>query len=146
VAPGPALDALTDHDDLRDTPPARAVAGGGSAQKSQVTAQLDGAVARADDVEDLATSGTARRRWRRGPLECHHVVDPRTGLSAAGPWRTISVAAVSCLDANTAATASLVLGVGAPGRLAAERLPARLVGTDGAVRSVAGWPAEEDGS
>jgi thiamine biosynthesis lipoprotein len=91
----------------------------------------------------LATSGIARRRWRRGRAECHHLVDPRTGLPVVGPWRTVSVAADSCLDANTAATAAFVLGPDAPGRLAAARLPARLVGMDGGVCAVAGWPAEE---
>ncbi|MCE3554207.1 FAD:protein FMN transferase [Pseudonocardia sp. RS11V-5] len=93
----------------------------------------------------LATSGTARRRWRRGRLECHHLVDPRTGLPVDSPWRTVSVAAVSCLDANIAATAALVLGRAASDRLAAARLPARLVDTDGEVYTLAGWPAEEGG-
>lgn len=91
----------------------------------------------------LATSGTARRRWRRGRLECHHLVDPRTGLPVVGPWRTVSVAAGSCVDANTAATAAFVLGSDGPDQLAAARLPARLVGMDGAVHAVAGWPTEE---
>ncbi|MFR9804566.1 FAD:protein FMN transferase [Pseudonocardia sp. RS010] len=91
----------------------------------------------------LATSGTARRRWRRGGLECHHLVDPRTGLPVAGPWRTVTVAAGSCADANLAATAALVLGSAAPDELAAAGLPARFVGTDGGVHTVAGWPTEE---
>lgn len=93
----------------------------------------------------IATSGTARRRWRRGRAECHHLVDPRTGLPVAGPWRTVSVAAASCVDANTAATAALVFGSDAPAHLGAARLPARLVGTDGRVHAVAGWPTEEGG-
>jgi len=90
----------------------------------------------------LATSGTTRRRWRRGALACHHVVDPRTGRPTDGPWRTVSVAAASCLAANTAATAALVLGADAPDWLVGLRLPARFVDRDGAVRTVAGWPAE----
>jgi thiamine biosynthesis lipoprotein len=93
----------------------------------------------------LATSGTTRRRWRRGRLDCHHVVDPRTGLPATGPWRTVSVAAASCLDANTAATAALVRGEDAPDWLAATGLPARLVDIKGLVRTVAAWPAEGGG-
>ncbi|GAA4557806.1 FAD:protein FMN transferase [Pseudonocardia xishanensis] len=87
----------------------------------------------------LATSGTTRRRWRRAGNTRHHVVDPRTGLPTAGPWRTVSVAAATCLDANTAATAALVLGADAAARLAAAGLPARLVGTDGRVTHVGGW-------
>ena len=89
----------------------------------------------------LATSGTVRRRWRRDGAVVHHIVDPRTGTSAAGGWRTVSVAAASCVDANTASTAAVVLGAAAPGWLAERALPARLVADDGRVRTVAGWPA-----
>ncbi len=89
----------------------------------------------------LATSGTVRRRWRRDGAVVHHIVDPRTGTSAAGGWRTISVAAASCVDANTASTAAVVLGAAAPGWLAERALPARLVADDGRVRTVAGWPS-----
>ncbi len=37
----------------------------------------------------LATSGTRSRRWQRGGVEVHHVLDPRTGLPAAPAWRTV---------------------------------------------------------
>ena len=50
----------------------------------------------------LATSSTTVRRWRAGGREHHHIVDPRTGLPADEVWRTVSVAAASCVDANTA--------------------------------------------
>lgn len=90
----------------------------------------------------LATSGTTRRRWGRGGRVRHHIVDPRTGASAAEVWSTVSVAAGSCVDANTAGTAAVVLGAGAPDWLARLGLPARLVAPDGTVRAVAGWPAE----
>jgi thiamine biosynthesis lipoprotein len=91
----------------------------------------------------LATSSTTVRRWRRGGAELHHIVDPATGLPAAGRWRTASVGAATCVDANAAATAAIVWGERAPAWLAERRLPARLVATDGAVVRVAGWP--EDG-
>ncbi|HEY2057421.1 MAG TPA: FAD:protein FMN transferase [Amycolatopsis sp.] len=91
----------------------------------------------------LATSGTTRRRWRRAGETVHHIVDPRTGRNPAGRWRTVSVTALSCVDANTAATAAIVLGESAPGWLAARRLPARLVASDGAETLVAGWPRDE---
>jgi thiamine biosynthesis lipoprotein len=90
----------------------------------------------------LATSGTARRRWRRGGELVHHIVDPRTGAPAHG-WRTVTVAAGTCVDANTASTAAFVLGAAAPGWLAARGLPARLVADDGVVRVTAGWPETE---
>lgn len=90
----------------------------------------------------LATSSTVRRAWARGTGTAHHVVDPRTGEPAAGPWRTVSVAAGTCVDANAAATAALVLGPAAPGWLAARGLPSRLVHRDGRITTVAGWPAD----
>jgi thiamine biosynthesis lipoprotein len=73
----------------------------------------------------------------------HHIVDPRTGACAAGGWRTVSVAAASCVDANIASTASVVLGATATGWLTERGLPARLVTNDGEVHTVAGWPTTE---
>ncbi|MGH9121937.1 MAG: FAD:protein FMN transferase, partial [Acidimicrobiales bacterium] len=78
----------------------------------------------------LATSSTTARAWRRGGEEIHHIVDPGTGRPAQGPWRTVSVAAGNCVDANTAATAAVVKGDSAPSWLAERRLPARLVAHD----------------
>jgi FAD:protein FMN transferase len=88
----------------------------------------------------LATSSTTRRAWRRGGRTVHHIVDPRTGDVPTSRWRTVSVAAATCVDANTASTAAVVLGDAAPGWLADRRLPARLVDLDGAVITTAGWP------
>ncbi len=90
----------------------------------------------------VATSSVTCRRWRRGGMEMHHIVDPGTGWPAAGPWRTVSVAAVTCADANAAATAAIVAGVRAEDWLTAAGLPARLVSHDGEVRYLGGWPAE----
>jgi len=91
----------------------------------------------------LASSSTAVRRWRAGEAELHHIVDPRSGRPAETPWRTASVAAASCVEANAAATAALVLGDEAPAWLDAHRLPSRLVPRDGSPAvAVGGWPAE----
>jgi thiamine biosynthesis lipoprotein len=90
----------------------------------------------------LATSSVSVRSWQRGDRSLHHVLDPATGLPAPRVWRYVSVCAASCVDANTASTAALVLGRGAPGWLAARRLPARLVAVDGTTTTVAGWPEE----
>jgi len=90
----------------------------------------------------LATSSTTRRRWRRGGRTVHHIVDPRTGDVPAAVWRTVSVAAPSCVEANTAASAAIVLGADAPDWLTTRSLPARLVAVDGDVTVVRGWPAE----
>jgi thiamine biosynthesis lipoprotein ApbE len=89
----------------------------------------------------LATSSTVARRWRRGGDVLHHILDPRTALPAAPVWRTASVAAASCADANTAATAAIIRGRHAPGWLASLGLPSRLVAIDGSIQTVAGWPS-----
>jgi thiamine biosynthesis lipoprotein len=93
----------------------------------------------------LATSSTTVRRWRLDGVERHHIVDPRTGRSAPEVWRTASVAAASCADANAASTAAIVLGEGAPAWLSRTGLPARLVRQDGAIVNIAGWPSAESG-
>jgi thiamine biosynthesis lipoprotein ApbE len=93
----------------------------------------------------LATSSTAARRWRRGGDVLHHILDPRTGLPAAPVWRTVSVAAASCTDANIASTAAIIKGRAAPGWLTGLGLPARLVDEAGRVRTIGGWPAETAG-
>jgi thiamine biosynthesis lipoprotein len=90
----------------------------------------------------LATSGTCVRAWATATGRAHHIIDPRTGAPAETPWRTVSVAAASCVDANTASTAAIVFGDEAPDWLARRRLPARLVRNDGSVVCVAGWPSE----
>ena len=88
----------------------------------------------------LATSSTAARRWQRGGDVLHHILDPRTGLPAEPVWRTVSVAAGSCADANAAATAAVIRGRRALGWLAQLGLPSRLVDATGVVFTVAGWP------
>jgi thiamine biosynthesis lipoprotein len=90
----------------------------------------------------LATSSTSVRRWQTDRGEAHHILDPHTGLPAVTPWRTVTVAAANCVEANVAATAALVLGAEAVGFLADAGLPARLVRHDDSVVHVAGWPAE----
>lgn len=91
----------------------------------------------------LASSGTRVRRWGTAAGELHHILDPRTGAPAAGPWTTVSVAADSCLDANAASTAAVVLGEAAPAWLSDRKLPSRLARADGRVLAVAGWPEEQ---
>jgi len=92
----------------------------------------------------LATSSTFVRRWRTDSGVAHHLLDPSTGRPADGVWRTVSVAAASCLDANIASTAAIIRSEPAQAWLESLGLPARLVHIDGSVRHVAGWPADED--
>jgi len=87
----------------------------------------------------LATSSTTVRRWQRGGADVHHIVDPTTGGPAQVVWRTVSVAAADCVDANVAATAAIVRGDTAPTWLTSIGLPARLVHADGHVVHVNDW-------
>jgi len=91
----------------------------------------------------VATSSVTCRRWRRAGQTLHHIVDPRTGLPADGPWRMVSAVAATCADANAATTAAIAAGHEAEGWLATAGLPARLVARDGAVRYLGGWPADD---
>jgi thiamine biosynthesis lipoprotein len=131
--------------DLAAEAASEAVDGGG------VLVSLGGDVAVAgmppDDAETIAirsggvaTSSTTVRRWRRGGVELHHIIDPATGLPAIGPWRTVSVVAGNCVDANIAATAAIVRGAAAAAWLESAGLPARLVDRSGDVKRVGGWP------
>jgi thiamine biosynthesis lipoprotein len=70
----------------------------------------------------------------------HHVLDPRTGLPVASTWRTVSVAAASCLDANVASTDAIVRGASAAASLTMRGLAARLVDETGAIVRTPGWP------
>ena len=88
----------------------------------------------------LATSSTTVRTWHRGDVRMHHIVDPRTGRPADGPWRTVTVSADDTLHANAASTAAIVLGDDALDWLTGHGYAARLVARDGAVHTTAGWP------
>ena len=90
----------------------------------------------------MATSTVLARRWQHAGRAVHHLLDPTTGRPVTPVWRTASVTAETCLVANTASTACIVLGSRAEGWLAARGLAARLVGADGEVVAVGDWPAE----
>lgn len=90
----------------------------------------------------LATSSVAARRWRHEERDMHHIIDPRTWEPARSAWRTASVAAASCADANIASTAAIVRGTPAASWLAELGLPARLVDREGRELAICGWPAE----
>jgi thiamine biosynthesis lipoprotein len=113
---------ITDHHDapLTSAGPVVAVGGGG-----------------------LATSGVAARRWQVHGGERHHIIDPRTGGSAATPWRTVTVTGATCVDANAASTAAVVLGAYAPAWLGLRGFSARLARHDGSVVFAGDWPRTE---
>ena len=90
----------------------------------------------------LATSSTTVRTWTTADQRMHHIIDPATGQPTQSCWRTVSVAAGTCVDANIASTASIIRGEAAVSWLTDADLPARLVRRDGRSVTTAGWPAE----
>ncbi|MCU4186520.1 FAD:protein FMN transferase [Acidiferrimicrobium sp. IK] len=88
----------------------------------------------------VATSSTTARQWRIGDRDAHHIIDPATGRPADGPWRSATVVAADCLQANAASTAAIVKGSGALTWLESLDVPARLVGHDGQVAVTDAWP------
>jgi thiamine biosynthesis lipoprotein len=91
----------------------------------------------------LATSSTAARRWVRDGVTRHHVIDPRTGEPTSGRWRTVTATGATCLAANTATTAAIVLGDRAISWLRERDIPARLVNTSGRIVRTQRWPEPE---
>jgi len=92
------------------------------------------------DGGGLATSSTRVRRWRSGPTEYHHLLDPRTGRPVPETWRTVSATGPTCLAANVASTAALVLQHAAVEWLQKHQVDARLVSAAGDVQRVGRWP------
>jgi thiamine biosynthesis lipoprotein len=88
----------------------------------------------------VATSSTTVRRWSKGGRTLHHILEPRTGRPANGTWRTVSVCAATCVDANIASTASIIAGDEDAAWVEGHGLPARLVRQDGTIVRVGGWP------
>jgi thiamine biosynthesis lipoprotein len=88
----------------------------------------------------LATSGISRRSWRRGGVDQHHLVDPRTGGSARNDLWSVTAAAASCAQAEVAAKVAFVLGRAEAARfLSRLGISALLVGRDGGEELVGPW-------
>lgn len=87
----------------------------------------------------LATSGTRRRRWTRAGVEQHHLVDAVSGRPAHTCWEQVTVSASTCLAADVAAKAALLLAVDGPGWLEARGLPGRFMDVHGRVRETQRW-------
>jgi FAD:protein FMN transferase len=89
----------------------------------------------------LATSSTAVRRWSHEGRTMHHIIDPGTAAPARTRWKTVSVAARDCAQANIASTAAILRDDAAIAWLAALGLPARLQDGAGRVMTVGDWPS-----
>jgi len=88
----------------------------------------------------LATSSTTKRRWLRAGTLQHHLIDPRTGRPCETPWQEVTVSAATCLQADVAAKAALLLGDKGPRYLERHGLAGRFIRSEGDALSVA-WAA-----
>lgn len=88
----------------------------------------------------LATSSTRHRRWKHRGAPVHHILDPRSGLPADELIVSATVCASSCVEANAASTAAVILGRDAAGWLADRDVSALLVDCTGRATRLAGWP------
>ncbi len=61
----------------------------------------------------VATSGVDRRKWQRANTWQHHLIDPRTGQSAASDVMSVTVIAPTTVEAEVYAKAAFVLGAAA---------------------------------
>ncbi len=111
-------------------------AGGDIATSVPLVVGLPGGGAVTLDRGGLATSSVAVRRWGAGQ---HHLIDPATGAPSDSPWRDVTVAAESCLAADVAAKAALLLGPAGPSWLDRRGLAGRFLDHAGAVTVNASW-------
>jgi FAD:protein FMN transferase len=79
----------------------------------------------------VATSGTTRRRWRRGGALQHHLLDPRTGRPSQSRWDEVTVVAGSCVAADVAAKTAFLLDGDGPRWLADQGLRGRFTDAGG---------------
>jgi thiamine biosynthesis lipoprotein len=95
-------------------------------------------------TQAITTSSTQLRTWQTDAGPAHHIIDPRTGDTAAAVWAQVSCVAATALEANTASTAALVLGEDAVAWLDARGVPARLERLDGTAVFTCGWPQPDN--
>ena len=75
----------------------------------------------------IATSGRVGRRWVRGGVEQHHLIDPRTGRPSRSPWTQVTAVGATCLAADVCAKAAFLLGFDGPAWLDALNVPGRFL-------------------
>lgn len=92
----------------------------------------------------IATSTTARRRWVRGSVARHHLIDPRTGRSSETDVVQVSVVAPTAAEADVCAKTALLMGRDAGVCwLSQRRLPALVVPDRGDPIRVGDWEQYE---
>lgn len=88
----------------------------------------------------VATSTTLKRRWQVDGQERHHLIDPRTGRPSSSPFRSVTVVAASCVQADVAAKTALLLGEQGVAFLEDRGLHGLAVRHDGSTVSTSDWP------
>ena len=114
-------------------------AGGDLASTGPVDVELPGHAAARLVSGGLATSGSAKRRWLRAEEWQHHLIDPGTGRPSDSPWLEVTVSAATCLQADVAAKAAFLLGLGGPSWLDARGLAGRFVFREGKTLTNLTW-------
>ncbi|HEV2582555.1 MAG TPA: FAD:protein FMN transferase [Ktedonobacteraceae bacterium] len=91
----------------------------------------------------VATSGIARRHWKQGNTIRHHLLDPRTGLSAESDLWSVTVVTDRCEQAEISAKVAFILGSrDGAAFLRKHHIAGLLVREDGSWQSVPPWPTE----
>ncbi len=91
----------------------------------------------------VATSGIAHRHWWQGQTLRHHLLDPRTGLSAQSKLWSVTVVAARCEQAEVAAKVAFILGTQQGVEfLRQHHIAGILVREDGTWETVAPWPVQ----
>jgi thiamine biosynthesis lipoprotein len=102
-------------------------AGGDLATRGSLVAALPGGGTVSLLRGALATSGTSTRRWLRGGVVQHHLIDPSTGAPASSPWSQVTVCGLTCIGADVAAKAAFLLGCDGPAWLDVRGIPGRFI-------------------
>jgi thiamine biosynthesis lipoprotein len=114
-------------------------AGGDLATTGPIVVGLPGGETVTLDRGGLATSSVAKRSWFRGGRLQHHLIDPTSGLPSQTRWRDVTVAGPTCLAADIAAKAALLLDDDGPAWLDGCGLAGRFVDHDDAVLTNVTW-------
>ena len=114
-------------------------AGGDLATTYPIVVGLPGGDAVTLDRGGLATSSVTKRSWLRGGRRQHHLIDPASGLPSRSQWCDVTVAAPTCLVADIAAKAALLLDDAGPAWLDERGLAGRFVDHNGSVSTNGVW-------
>jgi FAD:protein FMN transferase len=114
-------------------------AGGDLATTHPIVVGLPGGAAVTLDRGGLATSSVAKRSWVRGGRRQHHLIDPASGQPSQSRWRDVTVAGPTCLAADIAAKAALLLDDEGPAWLDERGLAGRFVDHGGVIWTNRVW-------